>query len=125
MSCRPGTTHSPSVTLPLGRAVRNACRDTQEDERITEFGCQAFHALFRQDPTLLQLFPFRDSTGRPDEAELREHAKKVVRAFTTILEGLNDLEGTARTLKGIVLCAATLSTSSPLPAHTCRPAGSC
>lgn len=85
----------------------------QEDARIIKFGVQAFHTLFRQEPSLLQLFPFKDSQGRPIEAELRLHARVVIRAFTALLEGLNDLQGTARYLKDLVRCAACVARPTP------------
>ena len=98
----------------------------QEDDRIGVFVLRAFRALFRQDPRLLELFPYKDERGRPVEAELRALGKTVVRLFGELLQGLNDFPGTARFLKGLVKCAAASVSAiahalmmSAIPAHMC------
>ncbi|KAL4440247.1 hypothetical protein ABPG75_003248 [Micractinium tetrahymenae] len=70
--------------------------------KLEEFGRDLFLALFDAYPTMLGLFPFKGSDGRPIDAELRKHGRVFASALGEAISLLQHTETLTRYLTDVV-----------------------
>eukprot|EP00898_Chlorokybus_atmophyticus_P007291 jgi/Chlat1/7563/Chrsp63S00556 len=89
----PSLSHwSPSNSRTLWGAIASNSFPEETTAALTSAGVMLFNNLFEMSPHVLDLFPFKDDTGKPFQQVLEAHALQVMTTLGRVVEGLNDIE---------------------------------